>query len=79
MSDDPTTVHTLPDTAAADDLTTVRALLDAAGLPASDAETAVLAEGYRASRPLVAGLYAVPGADGEPPALDYDPRQGVEA
>jgi hypothetical protein len=51
-----------------DDATTVRALLDAAGLDPPEADVAVLVESYPLTRQLVSLLFTVDEAREEPPA-----------
>jgi len=55
----------------ADPNTEVRMLLGAAGLPASDAEVAVLADHYPALRAATDALYAPPAVRYADPALRF--------
>jgi hypothetical protein len=59
-----------------DDRTTVRALLDAAGLSPPDEDVDALIEGYSRTRQMSALLFAVDEARYEPPASVFrpDPR-----
>lgn len=53
--------------------TTVRALLGAAGIPATEEEIAQLAVDYPRLRALVEILHTMPAARYEAPALHFDP------
>lgn len=59
-----------------DDRTTVRALLDAAGLNPPDEDVEALIEGYSRTRQMAALLFTVDEARYEPPASVFraDPR-----
>jgi hypothetical protein len=56
------------------DETTVRALLQMAGVTPSEQEVAALIEGYEGTRAMVSALYAMPGVRYEEPAVIFDAR-----
>jgi hypothetical protein len=56
----------------------LRTLLDAAGLPATEAEIVSYAEGYPAQRAAVDALYAVPEARYVDPALRFRAGATIE-
>jgi hypothetical protein len=56
-----------------DDATTVRALLDAAGLNPPDEDVETLVQGYSRNRQMAALLFTVKEARYEAPALTFQP------
>jgi len=60
-------------TADPDDEATVRMVLEASRIPATDAEVAALVPAYRQLRAMADLLHAVPDARYASPALHFDP------
>ncbi len=56
------------------DETTVRALLQMAGVAPSEDEVAGLVAGFEGTRAMVSALYAMPGVRYEEPAVIFDAR-----
>jgi hypothetical protein len=56
------------------DETTVRALLQMAGVSPSEDEVAALVAGYDGTRAMVSALYTMPGVRYEEPAVIFDAR-----
>jgi hypothetical protein len=57
-----------------DDNTTVRALLQLAGVTPTEAEVAEFVAGFASTRAMVDSLYAMPGVRYEEPAVIFDAR-----